>query len=318
VGTAASSDTVTVVDTLPTGLTATAISGDGWTADLGTLTCTRSDALAPGAGYPPITVTVSVSTDAPANLTNTAAISGGGDLSPGNNTSDDPTTILPAAAPTVTTGVATALGSDAAILNGDVNPNGQSTTAHFQYGLTADYGSILPVSGSLSGAATQAVSATLPGLLPATTYHFRLAATNLLGANLGQDQVFTTLAPIEAWRLQWFGTTANSGPAADSTITTSDGMPNLVKYALDLNPLVPTNNPVVGDIRTGYLRLTVPKNPQATDVSFFVEVTANLKAAWTTNGTTVDINTSTLLRVHDNTPVAGSGGGFIRLRVSRP
>jgi hypothetical protein len=75
---------------------------------------------------------------------------------------------------------------------------------------------------------------------------------------------------------------------------------------------------VVGDIATGFLRLTVPKNPQATDVSFFVEVTANPKAAWTTNGTTVDINTPTLLRVHDNTPVTGSGAGFIRLRVSRP
>ena len=35
----------TVVDTLPTGLTATAISGSGWSCTLATLTCTRNDAL---------------------------------------------------------------------------------------------------------------------------------------------------------------------------------------------------------------------------------------------------------------------------------
>jgi uncharacterized protein (TIGR03437 family) len=51
---------VTVSDTLPAGLTATAIGGTGWTCVLATFTCTRSDALAPGASYPDITVTVNV------------------------------------------------------------------------------------------------------------------------------------------------------------------------------------------------------------------------------------------------------------------
>jgi hypothetical protein len=139
-----------------------------------------------------------------------------------------------------------------------------------------------------------------------------------LGANAGQDQVFTTLAPIEAWRLQWFGTTANSGAANDSATATTDGMPNLLKYALGLNPLVATNDPVLGDISTGFLRLTVPKNPDATDVTFHVEVTSDVMTAVWTNATTVDVNTATLLQAHDNTPVASSDGAFIRLRVSRP
>ncbi len=54
---------MTVSDTLPAGLTATAISGTGWSCTLSTLTCTRSDALAAGAIYPPITVTVNVAND---------------------------------------------------------------------------------------------------------------------------------------------------------------------------------------------------------------------------------------------------------------
>lgn len=94
-GTLATSGTVTVVDTLPAGLTATAISGTGWACVLGTLTCTRSDALAPGASYPVITLTVTVANNAPASVTNSVAISGGGEpgYNNGNNTGTNPTTI---------------------------------------------------------------------------------------------------------------------------------------------------------------------------------------------------------------------------------
>ena len=85
---------VTVVDTLPSGLTATAISGTGWTCTLGTLTCTRSDALAATNSYPAITLTVNVAANAPSLVTNTATVSGGGEVNVANNTANDPTTIL--------------------------------------------------------------------------------------------------------------------------------------------------------------------------------------------------------------------------------
>ena len=67
----------------------------GWTTNLATLTCTRSDALLAGSGYPAITVTVSVATNAAANVTNTASVSGGGDTNSANNTASDATTINP-------------------------------------------------------------------------------------------------------------------------------------------------------------------------------------------------------------------------------
>ena len=78
---------------LPIGLTATAISGSGWTTNLAALTCTRSDALSAGAVYPPIFVTVTVATNAPATVTNAAVVSGGGDATSG--TASDPTIINP-------------------------------------------------------------------------------------------------------------------------------------------------------------------------------------------------------------------------------
>ena len=93
IGSASTSGTVTVSDTLPAGLTATAISGTGWTCTLGTLTCTRSDALASAASYPAITLTVTVAGNAPASVTNTATVSGGGEVNTANDTASDPTTI---------------------------------------------------------------------------------------------------------------------------------------------------------------------------------------------------------------------------------
>jgi len=59
------SGTVTVIDSLPGGLTATAIGGAGWSCTLGTLTCTRADSLAPNASYPAITITVNVALNTP-------------------------------------------------------------------------------------------------------------------------------------------------------------------------------------------------------------------------------------------------------------
>ncbi len=92
---------VTVVDSLPAGLTAAGISGSGWTCDLPGLSCSRADALAAGASYPAVTVTVNVAGNAPPLVTNTARVSGGGEISVGNNTASDPTTVIQSADLTV-------------------------------------------------------------------------------------------------------------------------------------------------------------------------------------------------------------------------
>ena len=92
-GFAATSGTVTVTDTLPAGLTATAISGTGWTCVLGTLTCTRANALAAGSSYPAITVTVNVANNAASSVTNSVNVSGGGQTNTTNDTATDPTPI---------------------------------------------------------------------------------------------------------------------------------------------------------------------------------------------------------------------------------
>ena len=89
----AAGETVSVVDTPSSGLVLTAMSGTGWTCAVPT--CTRSDVLPGVATYPPITVTVSVASDATTtNQVNTVTVStASAETNTGNNTASDPTFI---------------------------------------------------------------------------------------------------------------------------------------------------------------------------------------------------------------------------------
>jgi uncharacterized repeat protein (TIGR01451 family) len=94
--------TVTVTDTLPTGLAATAADNgaiNGWSVSTNgqTVTATRSDVLAGGSSYPVLTITVSLANNAPPTLTNTAVVSGGGEVNTANDTATDVTSITPVA-----------------------------------------------------------------------------------------------------------------------------------------------------------------------------------------------------------------------------
>ena len=92
-GNGPSSGAVTATESVPTGLTLVSMSGTGWTCPTGGTTCARSDTLAAGASYPAITATVNVSSTAPANVTNTATVSGGGETNTANDLAADATAI---------------------------------------------------------------------------------------------------------------------------------------------------------------------------------------------------------------------------------
>jgi hypothetical protein len=98
-----------------------------------------------------------------------------------------------ASAPSATTSPASAVTATSASLNGTVNPNKEDTSYHFDWGLTTAYGSKTP-SVTVSGNAGKNVTASVAGLAPATTYHFRLVASNPSGTANGQDMTFTTAA----------------------------------------------------------------------------------------------------------------------------
>jgi uncharacterized repeat protein (TIGR01451 family) len=84
---------VAVTETVPTGLSLVSMTGTGWTCAANS--CSRADVLAAGAGYPAITVTVNVASNATSPVVNTVSVSGGGSAAA---TAAD-STVIAAAAP---------------------------------------------------------------------------------------------------------------------------------------------------------------------------------------------------------------------------
>ena len=97
------------------------------------------------------------------------------------------------APPLASTTAATSVGFTTATMTGTVDPSLRETTAWFEYGRTAEYGSTTFV--RVVGAGNGQVSFTEPlaGLRQGATYHYRLVAANAEGRTLGVDQTFTTM-----------------------------------------------------------------------------------------------------------------------------
>jgi hypothetical protein len=96
--------------------------------------------------------------------------------------------------PAAVTGAASSITTTTATLNATVNPNGSNVTAcTFEYGTSISYGNSAPCASQPgSGENPVAVSASVTGLTSATTYHFRVSATNAGGTSNGSDQTFNT------------------------------------------------------------------------------------------------------------------------------
>lgn len=94
---------------------------------------------------------------------------------------------------------ATEVTPTSATVHGLVNPEGQEGTSYVvEYGTTAAYGSTTEsVALGGSGFEDELASASLTGLQPSTTYHFRFVVTNAAAeVSEGPDQTFTTLPPV--------------------------------------------------------------------------------------------------------------------------
>ncbi len=92
-GTVPSEGVTTVTDTLPAGLSYAGASGSGWSCSVssGTVECTHAGPVAAGGDAAPITLNVDVATNAPAQVTNTATVSGADDVDSSDDSDSDPT-----------------------------------------------------------------------------------------------------------------------------------------------------------------------------------------------------------------------------------
>ena len=94
--------------------------------------------------------------------------------------------------PVAATGAPDSITETAANLNGTVDPNGSTTTYHFEYGTTAAYGLSTPENTVPEGTDPTAVKAPVAGLTKNTAYHYRLVATNPAGISRGADRTLKT------------------------------------------------------------------------------------------------------------------------------
>ncbi len=117
--------------------------------------------------------------------------------------------------PTATTNPATAVTDIGATLAGSVDPKGAPTSYRFEYGTTTAYGNSTVAAGAGSGSGSVAVTAAVAGLAPATSYHYRVVASNAAGVAQGGDRTFTTAPAGAAGAGGTSGTPGSSTPSAD-------------------------------------------------------------------------------------------------------
>ncbi|HEY4812756.1 MAG TPA: fibronectin type III domain-containing protein, partial [Solirubrobacteraceae bacterium] len=108
------------------------------------------------------------------------------------------------------TSAASGVAEEQATLNGTVNPRGYDAKYYFQYGKTISYSSKTEPEGDAGAGPTPVLeSAKLAGLLPGTTYYFRLVSTSGGVTSYGANQTFTT--QYEPPDTRWVDYTVGTG-----------------------------------------------------------------------------------------------------------
>jgi hypothetical protein len=107
---------------------------------------------------------------------------------------EDPVYPSPSA-PAVAAEAATGLGYHQATLNGSVNPEGPTARYYFEWGLSSPSEHKTSEASAGYGESTVHENSAITGLKPGTTYHFRVVASNWVGATTSGEQAFTTPIP---------------------------------------------------------------------------------------------------------------------------
>lgn len=97
-----------------------------------------------------------------------------------------------AATPTITSVSVTSFDDASAELSANIEPLESEANYVVEYGTTDDYGSETSSQGVQGTSGTVTVQPMLTGLLPSTSYHYRVDATNDSGTTLGTDGTFET------------------------------------------------------------------------------------------------------------------------------
>ena len=237
-GTAVTNGTLSVVDTLPAGISYTSAAGSNWSCSASgqVVSCSTGGAVAAGASATAITLNVGVAASAAANVTNTARVSGGSEpnaLASDNAASD----------PTVVNRI------DLAIAITD-------SSRSFVIGQPGLYTVTVQNAGTASPSGTSTISVTLPTgftYASATGTGWSCSSASAQAASCTRAD---TLAPAALWpavRLQ-VGVAAAAAPSATTTATIATP-----------NDVAPANNSASDATTVVAVGVTVTPNGGTTD-----------------------------------------------------
>ena len=189
-------------------------------------------------------------------------------------------------APTVTTGSATNVTSNTAILNGTVNANGLSTNVWFDYGIASGSYTNTSATAIVSGSSATSVGIDISGLSSGTMHYYRIAAQNSAGTSYGSENSFNTISPE---------TTTTTTTTTSSTTTSST---------------TTTNSPTTTSSTTSTTASTTSTTAQTTTTSSStssttITTTTTTSSTTTTTGiTTTTTSSTTTTTLPPTTPVA--------------
>ena len=181
---------------------------------------------------------------------------------------------------------------------------GSSTAQSYSYGKPND----LAVSDITTGTAA----------IPGSSFGYTFPSYSMT--------VLVVKSQYENWREQTFTPEqlSNSSLSGDSADPAQDGVPNLMKYALGLNPNTPatTGLPVIGKVSVNgktYLTLSFTDQSALTDITYSVQGSSDLQN-WQSGpayAIRIDNGTTSTAVYRDTTAMEDAPRQFLRLSVTR-
>jgi fibronectin type 3 domain-containing protein len=198
------------------------------------------------------------------------------------------------------------------------NGNGADLTYNVYRGTASAHEAALPVATGITS-----TTYTDSGLTNGQSYYYIVTTVDPGGESLASNEsVAKPYGPetFTGWANAWFGVNAPASVAGELADPAHDGLSNLAKYALGLNPLAPAAFQPILTYSAGAWQFTYQRPADRTDITYTVQVSPNLSSAsWTTNGVTLaEIGTGDPQTWQANCSPGSGSKLFFRLQITSP
>ncbi len=172
---------------------------------------------------------------------------------------------------------------------------------------------------AIDGATT--ASYTIVGVQPGDAASYDVVVTNMAGTATSTAATLTVLSGFDSWLWANFDASERVNPqvSGPAVVLTADGLTNLMKYALGLNPRVAATTGLPASSATStHWTYTFTRPVERSDVTYTVQASTNLTDWNTITVTPTKISTADGVETwRAEYPLANAAQLFFRLKVSR-